>query len=106
MTFASIEHKECELQQSHRAIRERSLVKALAEALKIIENEIDLSLSLAIVEQVVEDVAPLSGEPLVLVCGGIDIIPEVQFHHRAGRLESHLVPSDCEALGCDQGGAQ
>jgi hypothetical protein len=70
------------LEDAHRERRERALVKALAEALQIVEQiSVDLAADIAI--ELEQDVAPLSGKPLVLVCGGIEaeivpLIPEVQ----------------------------
>jgi hypothetical protein len=68
LTFQHLAGSDARLAAKHRNIRERVLLHGLAQALKVVEQH-DLSASLRIVDEIVEAVEPLSGEPLDLNTG-------------------------------------
>jgi hypothetical protein len=68
LSFAWLEGAADRLGTRHRNQRERVLLHALTQALGILEIH-DLAATLRIADEVVQAVAPLSGEPLNLAVG-------------------------------------
>ena len=66
LAFAGLDQSDAGLAARHSALREKALVTALAQALKVVE-QYDLSAAITITDGLTASVAPLSGEPINLV---------------------------------------
>jgi hypothetical protein len=66
--FAWLDQSDARLAARHSALREKALVMALAQALKVVE-QYDLGWAITIASSLTASVAPLSGEPINLVVG-------------------------------------
>ena len=66
--FAWLDQSDARLAARHSALREKALVMALAQALKVVE-QYDLGAALTITDRLTASVAPLSGESINLVVG-------------------------------------
>ena len=68
LAFAGLDQSDARLAARHSALREKALVTALTQALKVVE-QYDLSAAITITDWLTASVAPLSGEPINLVVG-------------------------------------
>jgi len=77
LAFSHLSQSDARMAARHAITREKSLIRALARAIQIVEMT-DIDEAVRIVSELEGDLAPLVGAPVVLDCSPIEIIAPIE----------------------------